>query len=337
MKHVQLGKSGLRVSQLCLGTMDFGPRMEEATACAIIDTAREYKINFIDTADAYTEGESEKNVGRLIKSDRDAWVLATKVGQQDGTPELKKGLSRKWMMQAIDQSLKRLGTDYVDIYYMHHRDDNTQLIESIEAMRDIIAKGKAHYWGFSNHYGWEIGEIIRICDLVDCPRPIVAQPLYNLLMRMAENDYLPACAHYGIGVAPFSPLARGALTGKYAIDASPPPDSRAARGDKSILTRDFSPQVFSIVDKLKHYVSEKNMTPAEFSILWVLNCAAVNTVIAGPRTLEHWLSYIRALRHEFKPEDEKFAETLVSSGHPATPGLIWQRHPPLGRRAINLI
>ena len=143
MDYAYLGKSGLRVSRLCLGTMDFGDGMDEASATRVLDSAREAKVNFIDTADAYNNGASEKMLGKLLAKDRDQWVLATKVGQQDGPIHDKRGLSRRWMMRAIDASLERLGTDYVDIYYMHHRDRETPLIESVEAMRDIISAGKA--------------------------------------------------------------------------------------------------------------------------------------------------------------------------------------------------
>ena len=334
MDYSYLGKSGLRVSRLCLGTMDFAAGMDATTAAQVLDTAREAKVNFIDTADAYNDGASETMLGKLIAKDRASWVLATKVGQQDGPPHRKQGLSRRWMLHAIDLSLKRLGTDYVDIYYMHHRDRDTPLIESIEAMRDIISSGKASYWGFSNHYGWEIGEIVRLCDETGTPRPVIAQPMYNIAMRMAENDYLPACANYGIGVAPFSPLARGALTGKYREGAPPPNDSRAARGDSSILTRDFSPQVFRIVEAIRGHVAKRGMTPADFAVLWVLNNRTVSSVITGPRTLEHWNAYLGALKHSFTAEDEKFVDGLVAKGHPATPGLIWSRHPPMGRKAI---
>ena len=334
MDYTYLGNSGLRVSRLCLGTMDFGEGMDEAAAQQVLDLAREAKVNFIDTADAYNHGASESLLGKLLAKDRDKWVLATKVGQQDGPPERKMGLSRRWMLQAIDASLKRLGTDYVDIYYMHHRDRDTPLIESIEAMRYIIASGKASYWGFSNYYGWEIGEIVRLCDKTGTPRPVVAQPLYNIVMRMIENDYLPACAHYGIGVAPFSPLARGALTGKYKEGGEPPAGSRAARGDNSLLTRDFSKQTFQVVEALRAYVAKRGMTPVDFAILWVLNNRTISSVIAGPRTLEQWKAYLGALEHKFTAEDEKFVDTLVASGHPATPGLIWSRHPPMGRKPI---
>ena len=334
MDYAYLGKSGLRVSRLCLGTMDFGDGMDEASAARVLDSARESKVNFIDTADAYNNGASEKMLGKLLAKDRDQWVLATKVGQQDGPIHDKRGLSRRWMMRAIDASLERLGTDYVDIYYMHHRDRETPLIESVEAMRDIIASGKATYWGFSNHYAWEIGEIIRLCDKTGTPRPVIAQPMYNIAMRMAENDYLPACAHYGIGVAPFSPLARGAITGKYRQGIEPPADSRAARGDPSLLTRDFSPQTFAVVEAIRKHAEKRGMTPVDFAVLWVLNNRTVTSVITGPRTFEQWSEYLRVLKHTFTADDEKFVDSLVAAGHPATPGLIWSRHPPMGRKAI---
>jgi aryl-alcohol dehydrogenase-like predicted oxidoreductase len=332
MDYAYLGSSGLRVSRICLGTMDFGDGMDIDTATRVIDAAREAKVNFIDTADAYNGGKAETMLGKLLAKDRDQWVIATKVGQQDGPPHRKQGLSRRWMMQAIDASLTRLGTDYVDIYYMHHRDRDTPLIESVEAMRDIVASGKATYWGFSNHYGWEIGEIIRLCDKTGAPRPVIAQPMYNIAMRMAENDYLPACAHYGIGVAPFSPLARGALTGKYRQGVAPPAGSRAARGDASILNRDFSPQVFAVVEAVRAHAEKRGMTPADFAVAWVLANRTVTSVIAGPRTLEQWNAYLGALKHTLTAEDEAFVDGLVAKGHPATPGLIWNRHPPMGRR-----
>ncbi len=334
MDYAYLGNSGLRVSRICLGTMDFGDGMDETTAQRVIDSAREAKVNFVDTADAYTNGAAETMLGKLIAKDRDQWVLATKVGQQDGPPHRKQGLSRRWMLQAIDMSLERLRTDYVDIYYMHHRDRDTPLIESIEAMRDIIASGKASYWGFSNHYGWEIGEIIRLCEQTGTPRPVIAQPMYNIVMRMAENDYLPACANYGIGVAPFSPLARGALSGKYRQGGEPPAGSRGARGDQSLLTRDLSPQVYQVVEALRAHCEKRGMTPIDFAVRWVLNNRTVSSVIAGPRTLEQWNAYLGALKHTFTAEDETLVDSLVAKGHPATPGLIWSRHPPFGRKPI---
>jgi aryl-alcohol dehydrogenase-like predicted oxidoreductase len=332
MEFTTLGNSGLRISRICLGTMNFGDSMDEATAAETVDAAREAEVNFVDTADAYVGGASETILGKLIEKDRDAWVLATKVGQQDGKPQRKMGLSRKWIMEAIDASLKRLNTDYVDIYYMHHRDRVTPLRESVQAMGDVIASGKATYWGFSNYYGWEIGEIMRLCDQTGAPYPVVAQPMYNITMRQAEIDYLPACEHYGIGVAPFSPLARGALTGKYKQDAPPPNDSRAARGDSNLLKRDFQTETFAAVEAIREHAAKRGMSPIDFAIQWVLNNKIVSSVIAGPRTAEHWTAYLDALKHDFTAEDEALVDSLVSSGHPAAPGLIWSRHPPMGRK-----
>ena len=262
--------------------------------------------------------------------------IATKVGQQDGPPERKMGLSRRWMLQAIDASLKRLGTDYVDIYYMHHRDRDTPLIESIEAMRDIIASGKASYWGFSNYYGWEIGEIVRLCDKTGTPRPVVAQPLYNIVMRMIENDYLPACAHYGIGVAPFSPLARGALTGKYKEGGEPPAGSRAARGDNSLLTRDFSKQTFQVVEALRAYVAKRGMTPADFAVLWVLNNRTISSVIAGPRTLgvEGLSRRSGAQVHRRGREIRRYARRIGPSGDAGADLVAASAHGPQADREL---
>jgi len=333
MEFRYLGSSGLRVSQICLGTMEFGATTSEATARKMLDLARASQVNFIDTADAYVGGASETMLGKLIAKDRADWVLATKVGQQDGPPERKRGLSRKWMMEAIDASLTRLGTGYVDIYYMHHRDADTPLAESIAAMGDIIAGGKALYWGFSNHYGWEVAEIIRLCDQLGVPHPVVSQPMYNLAMRMPENDHLPACEHFDIGVAPFSPLARGVLSGKYDPKGTPPKGSRADRGDNSVLNRDMRKETFAVVEKIRKHAEKRGMTPVDFALQWVLNNRIVTSVIAGPRTLAQWKAYLGALNHAFTAEDEALVDSLVAAGHPAVPGLNWNRHPPKGRVA----
>ncbi len=331
-----LGNSGLRVSDICLGTMTFGATTADAEARKIIDHARDSGVNFLDTADAYNGGKSETMLGKLIEKGRDAWVLASKVGQQDGPPQRKMGLSRKWMMEAIDASLKRLRTDYVDIYYLHHIDWDTPLAESVATMGDIIAAGKARYWGFSNHRGWQIGELIRLCDETGTPRPVIAQPMYNLVMRQPENDYLPACEYYGIGVAPFSPLARGVLTGKYDPKnptKKPPKNSRADLKDNSLLTRDFRIETFEIVEKIRKHAGKRGMSVIDFAVLWVLNNRAVTSVIAGPRTNGQWKSYLDALKHEFTVEDEALVNSLVASGHPSTPGFLDPRYPPTGRFA----
>jgi aryl-alcohol dehydrogenase-like predicted oxidoreductase len=213
MIYRKLGASGLDVSVICLGTMMFGGRTEEAAAIEIVANARDAGINFIDTADAYGEGRSEEITGRAIAADRDRWVLATKVGNQMGEGVNRKGLSRKWLFEALDASLGRLATDYVDIYYLHKEDHDAPLDETVGAMADLIRAGKARHFGVSNHRSWRVAEICNICDQMGIGRPVVSQPYYNAMNRMPEVEHLPACGFYGLGVVPYSPLARGVLTG----------------------------------------------------------------------------------------------------------------------------
>jgi aryl-alcohol dehydrogenase-like predicted oxidoreductase len=334
MEYRLLGKSGLKVSQVCLGSMNFGDSTDAQAAASIVDAARDAGVNFIDTADAYVGGKAETILGDLLKNDRDDWVLASKVGSADGSDKRKKGLSRKWMMEAIDSSLERLQTDYVDIYYMHHVDWETPLEESVAAMGDIIASGKALYWGFSNHRGWQIGELIRLCDALGVPRPVICQPHYNAMMRLMESDVLPACEFYGIGVNPFSPLARGVLSGKYTFGGEPDPESRAGRGDGSILKRDFRETNFQFVEAVKKQIEGRDLSMIDFAMLWLLNNKLVTSVIAGPRTLEQFEAYLAYSGKEFTAEDEALVDSLCATGCATSHNFVDPRYPPTGRCAI---
>jgi len=331
MDYRMLGRSGLKVSKLCLGTMNFGAETDLATATKIMNSARDAGINFIDTADAYTGGKSETMVGRLLKDDRNDWIVATKVGSSLGTPKRKKGLSRKWMMEAIDASLKRLATDRIDIYYMHHVDWETPLEESITAMRDLIADGRILHWGFSNHRPWQIGEIVRICDDTGTPHPVICQPYYNAMNRMPENDLLPACEYYGIGVVPYSPLARGVLTGKYEPGKKPPKNTRAGRGDTRMMQTEFRKESLLAAQKIANHAAKHGTTPIAFALNWVLKNPLITSVIAGPRTVAHWKGYLEALEDDFTARDEAFLDKLVAPGHPSSPGYTDPRYPPRGR------
>ena len=239
MDYRTLGRSGIRVSPLCLGTMMFGGPSDEATSRRIIARAREAGLNFIDTADQYTAGKSEEIVGRAIKAERHAWVLATKLGNAMGPGPNQRGLSRGWMHQAVEASLARLGTDYIDIYYFHKEDPDTPLAVSVSAMGDLVSAGKVRYFGLSNFRSWRIAEVCRLCDELGVDRPIVSQPYYNAMNRMPEVEQLPVCAYYGLGVVPYSPLARGVLTGKYLPNAALPPDTRAGRKDKRLMETEW--------------------------------------------------------------------------------------------------
>ena len=208
MKYRKLGRSGLDVSTICLGTMNFGGATDEATSARIIGSAREAGINFIDSADVYGDGRSEEIVGRAIKSSRNAWVVATKVGNAMSNIRNHRGLSRVWMTQACEASLRRLGVEAIGVYYLHREDHGTALEETVLAIADLVRAGKIRHFGVSNFRAWRVAEICNICDRLGIGRPVVSQPYYNAMNRMPEVEHLPACGNYGIGVVPYSPLAQ---------------------------------------------------------------------------------------------------------------------------------
>jgi aryl-alcohol dehydrogenase-like predicted oxidoreductase len=331
MEYRKLGNSGLKVSPLCLGVMMFGDRTDEKEAGRIVGSAFDAGVNFLDTADQYAKGESERITGRLIASNRDHWVLATKMGNPMGTDPNQVGLGRKWMMQAIDGSLKRLGTEFVDIYYLHRDFDDASLEEAVIAMGDIIRAGKVRYFGLSNFRGWRIAEIVRLCRVHNVPQPIVCQPYYNAMNRQPEVEILPACRYYGIGVVPYSPLARGVLTGKYKPNEAPPEGTRAGRADKRMMETEFRKESLVIAQKIRAFAEKKGMSAGHFAVNWVLNNAIVTSVIAGPRTLEQWQDYLKALEFKFEAKGEALVDSLVSIGHPSTPGYNDPQYPLTGR------
>jgi aryl-alcohol dehydrogenase-like predicted oxidoreductase len=337
MEYRYLGRSGVKVSPICLGTMMFGDRTDAAEAANIVASAREAGINFVDTADVYVKGESERVTGKLIAADRERWVLATKVGNAMGDDPNRRGTGRKWVMRAIRESLERLATDYVDLYYVHRDPGSVPLEETATAMADLIRMGLVRYWGVSNLRGWRIAECMRVCDELGVPRPVACQPYYNAMNRQPENDILPACEHYGLGVAPYSPLARGVLVGKYKPGEEPPPDTRAGRKDRRMMQTEFRAESLEIAQTLRAHAEKKSMSAGDFAINWVLRNPIVTSVIAGPRTLGQWQGYLGALGRPFDDEDEALVDSLVRPGHPSTPGYNDPSYPltgrPTGRKA----
>ncbi|WP_175712809.1 aldo/keto reductase [Burkholderia ambifaria] len=334
MDYRYLGRSALKVSPLCLGTMMFGGETDEATSARIIDKAFDQGVNFIDTADVYHAGRSEEIVGRAIARHRDSWVVATKFGYPAG-PDAgpnRQGQSRKWIYESVDASLKRLGTDYIDILYFHRTLTDAPLEEGMRAVADLIRQGKVRYVGLSNFKGWRIAEIVRIADQLGIDRPVASEPLYNLVDRTAEVEQLPAAAHYGIGVVPYSPLARGVLTGKYAPDTQPPADSRAGRGDRRIQQTEWRPESLHIAQQVAAHAAARGTTSVAFALAWVMKNRFVSSTIAGPRTEAHWDSYIDALTLELGPDDERFVDSLVPPGHASTHGYTDPGYPVEGRK-----
>ena len=331
MSYRYLGRSGLKVSRLALGTMMFGGPTDEATSHAIIERARSQGINFIDTADVYQKGVTEQVVGRGIRAHRDDWVLATKFGNPLGQGPNRGGTSRKWIIEAVEGSLRRLGTDYIDLLYFHRADFDAPLGEAVRAIADLIHAGKVRYFGVSNFRGWRIAEVSHLAEAEGIDRPIASQPLYNIVNRTAEAEQLPAAAAYGLGVVSYSPLARGVLTAKYPAGAEPEAGSRAARQDKRLLETEWRAESLDIAEQIRRHVAERGITTTDFAVAWVLNNRLVTSAIAGPRTPEQWEGYVKALEYRFTPEDEALVERLVAAGHPSTPGFTDPGHPVEGR------
>ena len=331
MKSRLLGQSGLWVSEICLGTMTFGDRTDEAEAGRIIASAREAGVNFVDTANQYAGGKSETVLGKLIKGDRDRWIVASKCGNTGRPAPDGMSLSRREIVSALDASLTRLGLDHVDIYYFHIDDERTRLEESLVAIGDMIRAGKTRYFGLSNFRGWRIAEVALLCDKLGVPRPVVCQPYYNAMNRMPEVEVIPASVAFGLGVVPYSPLARGVLTGKYLPGSEAPAESRAGRKDKRMMQTEFRPESMVMAQKIKVHADKRGMTAGQFALNWVLHNQLVSSVLAGPRTLEQWTGYLGALAHTFNAGDEALVDGLVPAGHPSTPGYSDPKYPIAGR------
>jgi aryl-alcohol dehydrogenase (NADP+) len=331
MNYRNLGRSGLQVSPLCLGTMNFGGPTDAAEAGRIVGIARAAGVNFIDTANVYTGGRSEEIVGAAIRAERQHWVLATKVNGATGDGPNERGSSRKAIMDAVHASLARLGTDYIDVYYLHREDMRTPLAESVRAMGDLQRAGAIRYFALSNHKAWRVAEICHICDELGIDRPVASQPYYNAMNRTLEIEHLPACGYFGLGVVPYSPVARGVLTAKYDPDGPPPNDSRAARQDRRMMQTEFRRESLVIARTLQTHAVGLGITPGQFATAWVLNNRLVTSVIAGPRTEAQMTDYLGALDYRLTAADEALVDSLVPPGHPSTPGYSDPADPVLGR------
>ena len=333
MLYRTLGKSPLQVSALCLGTMMFADQTEIAEARSITAAAREQGVNFIDTADVYSLGRSESLVGELLKDQRHDWVLATKLGNRMSGQPNRMGYSRAWVLRECEASLQRLATDHIDLYYLHRDFNGMDLEEPLRAIDTLLRDGKIRYWGLSNFRGWRIADVVHLARQLNMPAPVACQPYYNLLNRQPEVEVLPACAGHGLGIVPYSPLARGVLAGKYRPGSQPPPGSRAGRGDRRMMETEFREASLIAAERLKAHCAGRSVSMTHFATAWVLAHRHVSAVIAGPRTLAHWQDYLGALDVVIGPEDEALVDSLVAPGHPSTPGFNDPAYPLEPRRA----
>ena len=332
MQYRHLGsRSPLKVSALCLGTMMFGDQTDAAEAGRIVDHARAHGVNFIDTADVYTRGASEQMVGALIAPHRHDWVLATKLGNRMGDGVNAGGYSRPWVLRACEDSLRRLGTDHIDVYYLHRDINGMDLEEPLRAIDQLLREGKIRYWALSNFRGWRIAQAVYLARALNMPPPVACQPYYNLLNRLPEHEILEACRELGLGVVPYSPVARGVLSGKYRPGEQPAEGTRAARADKRMMETEFREESLHIAQQLAAYCDGRGVALSHFAVAWVLANRGVSSVIAGPRTFAQWTDYFGALDVVIDAQDEATVDALVKPGHPSTPGYNDPAYPLAGR------
>ena len=314
MKHVPFGTTGLHVSRLCLGTMTFGLQCDEAQGHAILDAAAAGGVDFLDLADVYPlgggmelAGRTEEIVGNWLRGRRHDYVVATKCAGATGPKPWQRGTSRKHVLDAVEASLRRLGTDYLDLYQLHSYDPDTPLDETLEALDTVVRHGKARYVGVSNWPAVKVARALGRSEVKNLVRIASVQPRYNLLFRSFERDLLPLCAEEGIAVIPYNPLAGGLLTGKHDRAAPPPEDGRFRLGEAGPRYQDryWNDQSFDTTDALRGIAAEAGMSMTVMALRWVLSNPAVTAPIIGASRPEQLSDSFRAAEEGVLPADLK--------------------------------
>lgn len=292
MERITLKGTDLEVSRLCMGTMTFGGQADEPASAAMVDACLEAGVNFLDTANVYTGGRSEEFLGRILKGRRDQVVLATKVrGQQSEDPSLL-GLSRTAITQAVEDSLRRLQTDYLDLYYMHAPDYNTPLEESLQAMGELVRAGKVRYVAASNFASWQVCRMQWLAEREGIPSVTVTQPMYNLIARAIEAEYLPMCGEFGIATVVYNPLAGGLLTGKHQRQA--PEAGGRFDANKNYRERYWYDTNFDAVEELGVACAAAGRSLVSTALGWILHHTAVDCLIMGASRLEQLQENLQA-------------------------------------------
>jgi 1-deoxyxylulose-5-phosphate synthase len=290
MEHTRLGRTGLQVSRLCLGTMTFGLQRDEPTAVAILDRAAEGGIDFLDTSDAYplggdltTRGVTEEILGRWLRGKRDRFIVATKCFAPTGPAPFDAGNSRKHILAAVDASLRRLQTDYIDLYQLHGYDPETPIDETLGALDDLVHQGKVRYVGCSNFLTYQLVRAIGRSETLHLARFDSVQPRYNLLFRQIEREMLPFCGEEGVGVIPYNPLAGGLLSGKHSRTAPPPEGTRFTLGSAAEAYQDryWHDREFDTVEVLRQLAQKAGVSLVTLSVAWVLANKAITAPIIG--------------------------------------------------------
>lgn len=320
MQYRNLGRTGVKVSPLCLGCMMFGGKTEESASMNIIDRALDVGINFVDTANVYSRGSSEEVVGKAFKRNgkRDRTVLATKVhGVMDDDDPNAQGNNRRHIIEQCEQSLRRLQTDYIDLYQIHRPSSDEPIDETLRALDDLIRAGKVRYIGTSTYAAWQLMESLSVSKELGLNRFVTEQPPYHLLDRRIERELVPFAQTYGFGIIPWSPLAGGFLTGKYQRGAGSPVDSRygAQQGGRNVLTD----EAFDVLDAVQALADEKGCTAGQLSLAWNMHQPAITAPIIGPRTMEQLEDNLGALDVEVMDDDCKRLDEVAPPGRATVP------------------
>jgi aryl-alcohol dehydrogenase-like predicted oxidoreductase len=307
-----MGRTGLKVSAMSIGTMFFGTQVNEEEAVKTLDLAFEKGVNMFDTADAYGLGKSEEIVGKAIKNKRQSVVLATKIGHRGGRGPNDSGLSREHIIQGVEVSLKRLSTDYIDIYYAHTPDYATPIEETLRAFDSLVEQGKVRYVACSNIRAWQLTKSLWVSDKNNLARYDCIQSVYNLLTRDVEYELLPCCAAEGVGVTVFNPLAAGFLTGKYDLNQPPPADNRFGRERTGKREQElyWSPANFQAVAKLKKVAEDHGRTLTQFSLAWIINNPVVSSAVVGASSAKQLEDNVKAVDIKLTDEEKKACDAV---------------------------
>jgi aryl-alcohol dehydrogenase (NADP+) len=310
MQHIRFGNTGLQVSRLCLGTMTFGLQCDEATSFSIMDAAAQAGITFFDTADVYPlggtveiAGRTEEIVGKWLRGRRDEFIIATKCSGKMGKAAWQQGTSRKHVLEAIEASLKRLNTDYVDLYQVHHYDAATPTDETLEALDTVVRHGKARYIGCSNYHAYRVARSLGRSEALHLAKFVSVQPRYNLLFRQIERELLPLCEEEKLAVMPYNPLAGGLLSGKHKRSTTPPEGSRFTLGTAGGMytERYWKEREFDAVDAFVAAAREHGIEPVTLAIAWVMANPAVTTPIVGASKPEQLKANAAAVELKLDP------------------------------------
>jgi aryl-alcohol dehydrogenase-like predicted oxidoreductase len=302
MKYKTLGKSGLLVSELCLGAMTFGKEVTESDSIRMVHNFLDQGGNFIDTADVYVGGESEKIVGKAIKDHRSEVVLATKVRMRVGPHPNDFGYSRRRILEGVDQSLKRLNTDYIDLYQLHVWDNLTPIEETIRTLDDLVSSGKVRYIGCSNFLAWQMMKALSYSDFHNMVRFISIQPQYSLINREMDREILPLCKEENVGVIPWAPIGGGFLTGKYKQDESPSIGRLSKGVGESSWENRANEKNFKILQTVQEISQALDKTPAQVSLRWLLQKEEITSPIFGASSLEQYSENMGSIDWELTAE-----------------------------------